>query len=91
MLLITLTFNYYAAYTYYEMWIHFSYSLYQRGHNSDGCAKVSGVLKGVSRNEEMGWPTGAIGQPKVGTLDRTASSIALELAMVKVSKGVFSH
>ena len=39
----------------------------------------------------MVWPICAIGQPKVGTLDRTASSVALGFAVVKVSKGAFSH
>jgi len=49
--------------------------------------KVLGVLKWVSQTKEMGRPTGAIGQPKVGTLDKTTSSVALKLAMVNVSKG----
>jgi len=42
-------------------------------------------------NSKMGWPTCTIGQPKVGTLDKTVSSVALKLAMVKVSKGVISR
>ena len=37
---------------------------------------------------KMGWPICAIGQPKVGTLDR---SVVLRFAVVKVSNGASSH
>ena len=40
---------------------------------------------------KVGWSTCAIGQPKVGTLDRRASSVAVGFAVVKVSKGALSH
>ena len=39
----------------------------------------------------MGWPICAIAQLKVGTLDKTASSVDLKFIMVTVSKDVFSH
>jgi len=89
-LLVTLSFYYHISCTYYEMWINFPFSLY-RGQNSDGCVKCFGSLEMSFPKWKMGWPICAIGQPKVSTLGRTASSVVLSFAVAKVSKGALSH